>query len=323
MLASGLGLPYVADESAMTWLPLMAINRSVEGTVTIRSCIRALVASMSPDIASAMQVNMIKAFPEYEFLSLEEMLEVEVQQSSHARATKPNLLVGAIECMAGKRELSSALEREDFRVLSLDVKYHLSHDVSSAVGLRKLMVGLRFLRVGGLLWMAPTCKSWIWMTRGLTQRSVDNPAGDSSCPMVSLANKLLPTICIASYMAWFSDCVFVIEQPMSSVMNFHADFKSMMDYTGGDKHTVWHGAYGGNTMKPLKLMGTAPWLDRLRRPRPVMPQVVALAVTVGGKTTISKAKRSETSRSEHYCREFGESVALYQREWIDVLCEVD
>ena len=59
------------------------------------------------------------------------------------------------------------------------------------------------------------------------------------------------------FVAFFSQLVPVLEQPSGSVMPKAEPLRSVLAYIGARKVTCWHGAFGGESAKPLQLWSPA------------------------------------------------------------------
>ena len=79
--------------------------------------------------------------------------------------------IDLVEVGAGKHRLSSMVETFGLTVLAIDRKYSRLHDYSKSVGLFVLLQAIRTMPIGALLWLAPSCSSWIFLSRGTTGRS--------------------------------------------------------------------------------------------------------------------------------------------------------
>ena len=83
---------------------------------------------------------------------------------------------------------------------------------------------------GGVVWFAPPCSTWVWMSRASTKRSEQHmgPAGDESNPNVYRQNCLVGRICYLIALCFHLGINFVIEQPHSSVMFKYARMKKLL-----------------------------------------------------------------------------------------------
>lgn len=80
---------------------------------------------------------------------------------------------------------------------------------------------VRHLRRNGLLFAAPVCSSWVWMSRGSTFRSKERPLGDERVECVQQGNLQVSRLVLVLLYASFSGCTWIVEQPVSSLMWSH------------------------------------------------------------------------------------------------------
>ena len=78
---------------------------------------------------------------------------------------------------------------------------------------------VRRLRGHGLLFAAPVCSSWVWMSRAF--RSKEHPLGDERVECVRQGNLQVARLVLVLLYASFLGCTWIVEQPMSSLMWNH------------------------------------------------------------------------------------------------------
>ena len=107
----------------------------------------------------------------------------------------------------------------------------------------------------------------------------------------------------------------MLEQPTTSVMPRCEPLRSTLAYIKATKLIVWHGAYDGESPKPLQCW-SAKDLDCLWRPRPKMSRKLQLVRQTGvgdkGYTGCHKALR----KSQTYSPAFGKAVASVVKGWL-------
>ena len=72
---------------------------------------------------------------------------------------------------------------------------------------------------------------------------------------------------MAMLFAHLCGCSPVLEQPTSSVLPKLEPLKNVLEFIGSKKVVVWHGAYGGESHKPLQLWSPRD-LSSLVKPKP-------------------------------------------------------
>ena len=120
--------------------------------------------------------------------------------------------------------------------------------------------------------------------------------------------------------AHFCGCSPLLEQPTGSSMPKAEPLKSVLCGIGAKKTVIWHGAYSGQTPKPLQIWSPRD-LYALVKPRP--NNLVANLVINGTKRmndgsevkTYTGAKNMKASQT--YCAAFGEAVASLARTWVN------
>lgn len=143
---------------------------------------------------------------------------------------------------------------------------------------------------------APVCGSWVFMTgvqnhgyssvtvfmgfptssyvvlmllipdrsRGSTMRSRSNPMGDRSRPSVHAGNVLTTRTLILLLLCAAKGIWFVLEQPSSSLMQYHCIFQRFLRLISLKKLSMHMGDFGADTLKPTILYSSS--LDAKRTP---------------------------------------------------------
>ncbi len=179
-------------------------------------------------------------------------------------AEEPMLDFG--EVFAGEGRVSASLRAEGFVGRSLDVAYSPDHDVLTPVGLLLLLKTALELRTGGVLWAAPPCSTWVFLSRGSTLRTRTEPEGNRLSRAVVAQNALVERLCLVLEILCHRGVHWIIEQPAGSCM---WDYPAMAGLIS--RHRVPHirtdfGAFpGSESLKPTILVGTAPYLWALER----------------------------------------------------------
>ncbi len=168
-----------------------------------------------------------------------------------------------VEVFAGDAAVSRGLKLLGFVGWSLDMRYSGAHDLLTAAGFRLLMEGIMRLRPGGLLWAAPPCSSWVWVSSHSTGRA-RSPTGNRNSAYVQSQNALVCRLLMLSILARARGCIFIWEQPSSSMMwrfapmaAFVAEAKDLLECR------MEMGAFGLKSSKLTRLWGNAPYLPEL------------------------------------------------------------
>lgn len=140
--------------------------------------------------------------------------------------------------------------------------------------LRALGLVLR-LRLGGLLWMAPVCSSWIFLNLAQTKRTrLHGPkfSGDERYVPVQQGNQMAEIAAFLFLIAALRGVHAVIENPAGSMMFSYEAFATAC---GLWRERFWAvvpycsfstANLGERLGKRFKLMGTHPWVRRLALP---------------------------------------------------------
>ena len=92
---------------------------------------------------------------------------------------------------------------------------------------------------------------------------------------------------------------FIVENPVLSTLWHCYPMKSLEDDLDADRITVHLGGFGANTQKPLRLVGTVPYMGNVRRVsvqnKPPAGSLDTLADTAGGRVNGNKRSMVESS----------------------------
>ena len=169
------------------------------------------------------------------------------------------------EIFAGKAAVSRALAAQGFRGRCMDKEYHHGHDMLKPMGLLLVLSTALEILPGGVFWCAPPCSSWVFMSRGSTGRHV-LIEGDALNPGVVMANAIVERLVLLLEILTLRGVYWIIEQPASTVMWLYPAMRNCLQRHGLREPVYLEmGSYGGRSVKPTHLIGTAPYLQHLRR----------------------------------------------------------
>jgi hypothetical protein len=137
-----------------------------------------------------------------------------------------------------------------------------AHDLLTWNGYLHAIINVLSIKRGGLLWLAPPCGNFVWMSRHSTKRSLAAPLGQG--PKAAIANRLTSRTVFLIWLATSIGVLVIIEQPKSSILWEHPDVKRLflaLPHLYSAETEM--GAFGANARKSLTLKGTAPWLPQL------------------------------------------------------------
>ena len=195
-----------------------------------------------------------------------------------AICTHPAILmltsIDAAELFAGDMAITEALRRFSYLCVPMDIRYApeaMNILTPAGFGLALTLVLRMAMNGKGLLWLAPVCSSWVFMSAGSTDRCryfpLGNQSEESTC--VKDANIMYARCILLCKLAAALGLTYILEQPLSSVMNCAPRFQQLMtDSCMWMASPVHMGAYGGGSKKSLKLFCNEPWVSELVRPLP-------------------------------------------------------
>ena len=220
-----------------------------------------------------------------------------------------------IELFAGCMAITAAFQAIGYLFIPFEIKLSRRMDINSQVGFSvalRMMLRLRRNK-GSIVWLAPVCSSWTWTNRGTSLRSPLDPEGNTEHKYIRDANLMVSRTILLVELAIALGVTFFLEQPMNSLMKFHARFQTLLA-----RHLIYEvtfgvGAFGGETAKPLTVFSNAMWVNELYKP--IKPGTVfspAEPVTVKYKDGhgCDRVKGGPgMKKSEAYTREMGDHVA--------------
>ena len=101
--------------------------------------------------------------------------------------------------------------------------------------------------------MNACCPSLPLRSRGSTGRTKTNPMGDASCRSTRLGNLLCARTLILLWVLAAKGCSWVLEQPSSSLMEFHVLFQRFLRSIRVRRLSIQMADYGSPTLKPTYL----------------------------------------------------------------------
>ena len=257
--------------------------------------------------------------------SVSEMVLMEAIQFCYAKAHYPDKMFMMIEAMSGMRNLSHSFDRHGMVALSLDKKYSANCNFFDDKGFENTITAYRLLDLHGLGWMALECSNWVFISKSSTGRTRERPDGNESLPKVAEANSVRDRAVFLLLTLFISRRKWIVEQPVSSSINQTDPWMKLLSSTGSSTVVFDHGAYEdeehasaseGEEMpstKTLKLMGTAPWIDEVKRSvQKGRKRQKLFTKDEKGQVT---GKRDSMKQSEHYCKAFGAFIAATHRRY--------
>ncbi len=229
----------------------------------------------------------------------------------------------AISFFDGTGSMSSALRACHLRTASYDIlndttNVHNLQDIATEAGLQVALVNCARLRAGGLAWMAPPCSNWVWVSASKHRRSIAQPLGDDWCNSKTFHhNQIIRAVSIVARACSSWRVHWVIENPLSSCMFQFPELKAVILSSNAKEASMRLSTFGSESAKPVRLVGTAPWLPRLGYMAAVLPRqtprrVLAWRDEAGRATGIP----GPMEQSAAYPAQFSTTVAKLQADMV-------
>ena len=220
------------------------------------------------------------------------------------------------EIFSGAGAVHRALAALGYRGRRMDLSYHRAHDLLTPVGFALALEMAEAIKPGGLMWLAPPCSTWVWMARASTGRHIQ-VEGDITLETVVRNNALAERVALLLEVVSLQGGYWLLEQPRSSMLWDYPAMKAVLERHGCTPAYLHMGAYGGRTLKPTTLMGTAPFAHELARTCTARQQ---LRLQLWGAKTTTKWKDAHGKRrcqgtaalkgTQAYPEGFGAALAL-------------
>ncbi len=162
------------------------------------------------------------------------------------------------------------------------------------------------IRVRGLGWFAPECKTLGWIGRYGTGRTALTPSGDTSQSRIQLSNLQIGAVTAICLVLWLRDVYFIVENPKGSVMPELEPLKQFLKFVKQERPlvTTYMGAFGGESCKPLNFWGS--WIHARSLSRKMPRDKTQLSSKKGAWT---QGKPDALTSSSAYPENFGAAIA--------------
>ncbi len=109
------------------------------------------------------------------------------------------------------------------------------------------------LHWGSLVWLAPVCGSWVFVSRSSTGRCKAFPMGRGGSNSVRIGNLMVSRLVLLLHLLKAKGCMWVVEQPASSLLYLHTRFQDWLKHSDVFRIHMDMGAFGHPTQKPTHL----------------------------------------------------------------------
>ena len=183
-----------------------------------------------------------------------------------------------VEIFAGCHSITRAFKDAGHATLALDFSTESEFDnINNSIGFVRALMAIMHLGADSLFWSAPPCSTWVFMNRGTSKRTKDDPLGDQSKKSVANANTQVSRVCLLCMVAiLLHNCFIMAEQPASSLFEYHPRWELLQHILGDSLQAVRMAMqpYGAESLKPTLLYGNFGEVDTTYRYNGPLPSAV-------------------------------------------------
>jgi hypothetical protein len=241
------------------------------------------------------------------------------------RLASPSLMcdrdLDFLEVFCGQGNLNKAFVDGGFQAIGIDREHGPEQDIGNVVGLTFLVRSVMRLKAGGLLWLAPPCKNWVFLSSPQHKRKKSNGfLGENPNFTSKEANSLLYIMAAVIRLAVARGVHFILEQPIDSQMMKTACMEKAIRMTHAQTIVTYLAAFCDTfpCHKGLHLCGTPRLLKALSRNMPS----IARSDGVYSKDALSGSVSGgpELEKTQIYPIEFGNAVLHMQINYYSMSC---
>ena len=224
-------------------------------------------------------------------------------------AEPPQRTLDVLEVFSGQGHLWQACSDTGLSARGFDNRQAWEEDVALFDGFMLLLLLVLSVKEGGLIWLAPPCSWWVFLSHHNHQRKEANQwTGKVEDPKVQRANHIAAATSAVVRLAMSRLVQVVIEQPADSCMfNFPEMAKAARALPFRGIRTYLRSFDPSFPCpKPIQLWGSCHWLKHLRRNKPFDGAVAENTYQVTADGRVSGG--SGLADTATYPRAFGEAV---------------
>ena len=212
-----------------------------------------------------------------------------------------------LEVFAGMGNMTKAFIAMGMMAEQFEKVHGQGQDLTTVDGLCAVIILVLRVKEGGLVWLAPPCNMFSWMSSSVHKRTKLNPGGNTQLASVRRSNTITRVAAGLVRLAYALKVRVAVENPHNSGLFRYRPMKKALEICRAQKVLTWLGAFGCPIPKPLDIWGNARFLPRLVRTKPdiVYDPEPFYEVTITGDVN-GKRKLQETAV---YPLAFGEAVA--------------
>ena len=232
--------------------------------------------------------------------------------------------IQALSIFDGTGGMSSAFFEVGWLTSSFEISRDpILQDVLSLQGTQAVLQAIMRMPMDALVWLAPPCGSWGWLSRSKSRRSSASPEGNINDSWVHANNLLADWVALILRLLTSLGIYFVLEQPTDSCLHRYPAIADSLRECGARCTAVQLFNWGASSLKPLTLWGTAPWLSALEssNSRRAAANVGRSrdTLTVVNPDGSRTGRRAELTESGAYPTAFCQEVARLHLDWCQLM----
>ncbi|CAK9112301.1 unnamed protein product [Durusdinium trenchii] len=175
--------------------------------------------------------------------------------------------ISLLDLFGASERMSRAWQSHGLLTASYDIKNDQQDDITTRGGFFRLAERGLLLVAGALIFAAPPCSLFIFLSSSVHRRKAANDfRGDQRRFKVRLSNCILQNmVCFLRELAVFRHFYLVIEQPTSSVMWKVPEMKDLLSSFRMKRVFTWLGLFGHRLQKGTNLWVALPGAQALSR----------------------------------------------------------
>ena len=155
------------------------------------------------------------------------------------------------EFFAGVGSIAFGFRSFGKQAAAVDKNYHVDMDLNNLKGIALAIWVIMRTVASGIVWLAPPCSSWIFLSTGTTKRSRLSPNGDTGNTKVLWNNALVWRVSILVEICALFAIYVILEQPTSSLMFVYERMRLALTRVKSQGTHTYMGAFGGDTAKGM------------------------------------------------------------------------
>ena len=169
--------------------------------------------------------------------------------------------------LAGLAKVTNAFRNSGVKVAPYEIKSDpVGMDILGDMGFCNAILLALQSAPGSFCMLAPVCSTWVFLNRGTSRRCRARPLGDTRVVSVRQANIMVSRVCLLLYIFISKGVWWLLEQPVSSLLEYHPRMQEMATLHPMFRAFTWLGAYGPGSPKGSILYSCHEFIGELYRP---------------------------------------------------------